>query len=179
MTMQDWRHRALCRDTDPELYFPTAVEGSAAYAEQAEAALAVCRACPVLEQCRGFALAVLPDGIAGGMTPEQRRAARAGQAKRSAVRPPVPELERGASPSPAPAQVRALLAAHGNGGRLPPGQVSSSTTRYLLQYGWVRRDGSEVSGSGRLRHVHRLTTTGEALAELLEQVGAYRALERV
>ncbi|WP_425459059.1 WhiB family transcriptional regulator [Bifidobacterium longum] len=41
----DWRHQAACRDHDPELWF------SGKPYEQA-AALAICRSCPVIGECR-------------------------------------------------------------------------------------------------------------------------------
>lgn len=44
----DWRHQAACRDHDPELWF------SGKPYEQA-AALAICRSCPVIGECRRFA----------------------------------------------------------------------------------------------------------------------------
>lgn len=44
----NWRHQAACRDHDPELWF------SGKPYEQA-AALAVCRSCPVVDECRAFA----------------------------------------------------------------------------------------------------------------------------
>lgn len=44
----NWRHQAACRDHDPELWF------SGKPYEQA-AALAVCRQCPVIDECRQFA----------------------------------------------------------------------------------------------------------------------------
>ena len=44
----NWRHQAACRDHDPELWF------SGNPFEQA-AALAVCRQCPVIDECRQFA----------------------------------------------------------------------------------------------------------------------------
>jgi WhiB family redox-sensing transcriptional regulator len=44
----DWRHQAACRDHDPELWF------SGKPYEQA-AALAICRSCPVVGECRAFA----------------------------------------------------------------------------------------------------------------------------
>lgn len=44
----NWRHQAACRDHDPELWF------SGKPYEQA-AALAVCRSCPVIDECRAFA----------------------------------------------------------------------------------------------------------------------------
>lgn len=74
----DWRDHALCRDADPELFFPAAENGSAA--EGAEAlALDWCALCPVREACLTFALERLPYGVAGGMTARQRRELRARQ----------------------------------------------------------------------------------------------------
>jgi WhiB family redox-sensing transcriptional regulator len=66
----DWRQRGACRDQDPELFFPSSTnEGK----RQARRALAVCAACPVLEQCREWALSLdISDGILGGLTPRQR-----------------------------------------------------------------------------------------------------------
>ena len=69
---RDWRHRAACRDADPELFFPVAGSGPVLAAAEARA-LAWCAVCPVRAQCLAFALDALPYGIAGGMTAEQRR----------------------------------------------------------------------------------------------------------
>jgi CRP-like cAMP-binding protein len=71
----DWRARAACRDVDPELFFPTARTGPA-WAAQVTAAKAVCRGCPVIDQCRSFAFEGLRFGVAGGMTEQERSAHR-------------------------------------------------------------------------------------------------------
>lgn len=71
----DWRARAACRDVDPELFFPAANTGPA-WAAQVAAAKAVCRRCPVVEQCRSFAFDGLRYGVAGGMTEQERSADR-------------------------------------------------------------------------------------------------------
>ncbi len=68
----DFRHRAACRSVDPEVFFPTAVVGRE-YEMQVSVAKAVCAGCPVQSECLTWALAVLPDGIAGGMTEHERR----------------------------------------------------------------------------------------------------------
>ena len=48
----DWRHRAACRDEDPELFFPIGNTGPALL--QIEEAKEVCRRCPVIEPaCAG------------------------------------------------------------------------------------------------------------------------------
>jgi hypothetical protein len=71
----DWRTRAACRDEDPELFFPAANTGPA-WAAQVTAAKAICRGCPVVEQCRAFAVEGLRYGVAGGMTEQERSALR-------------------------------------------------------------------------------------------------------
>lgn len=68
----DWRSRASCRNADPEIFFPTAEAGPQLEAEVA-AARAVCGGCPVRPACLAFARERLPHGIAGGLTPGERR----------------------------------------------------------------------------------------------------------
>ena len=68
----DWRARARCRDVDPEIFFPTAESGHLLEAGVAEART-VCAGCPVTAQCLEFARDRLPYGIAGGLTPAERR----------------------------------------------------------------------------------------------------------
>ena len=50
----DWRHRALCRDEDPELFFPIGTTGPAA--QQVEDAKLVCKRCDVRAECLQWAL---------------------------------------------------------------------------------------------------------------------------
>src|SRR5258708_4026099 len=47
VSAMDWRHRALCRDEDPELFFPIGNTGPALL--QIEEARTVCRRCTVTE----------------------------------------------------------------------------------------------------------------------------------
>jgi WhiB family transcriptional regulator, redox-sensing transcriptional regulator len=69
----DWRHRAACRDEDPELFFPIGTSGPALL--QVEQAKAVCRRCPVTDECLRWALESGQDaGVWGGMSEEERRA---------------------------------------------------------------------------------------------------------
>jgi WhiB family redox-sensing transcriptional regulator len=71
--VMDWRHRALCRDEDPELFFPIGNTGPAIV--QLEQAKAVCRRCPVTDECLSWALESGQDaGIWGGMGEDERRA---------------------------------------------------------------------------------------------------------
>lgn len=74
---RDWRSSAVCRDIDPELFFPEpSVEPLVE--KQVAAAKAVCQRCPVRDRCLAHALRHLPHGIAGGMTEQERRRIRAG-----------------------------------------------------------------------------------------------------
>jgi WhiB family redox-sensing transcriptional regulator len=67
-----WMSRGACRQANPQLFFPIAmVKGPAA--RQAEAAKAVCA---VRAKCLSYALEAMPDGIWGGTTMEEHRAAR-------------------------------------------------------------------------------------------------------
>ena len=69
----DWRHRAACRDEDPELFFPIGTPGPALL--QIEEAKAVCRRCDVREQCLQWALETGQDaGVWGGLSEDERRA---------------------------------------------------------------------------------------------------------
>ena len=69
----DWRHKAVCRDEDPELFFPVGNSGPA-LAQIADAKL-VCNRCPVTTECLTWALDSGQDaGVWGGMSEDERRA---------------------------------------------------------------------------------------------------------
>jgi WhiB family transcriptional regulator, redox-sensing transcriptional regulator len=69
----DWRHKAVCRDEDPELFFPVGNSGPA-LAQIADAKL-VCNRCPVTTECLSWALESGQDaGVWGGMGEDERRA---------------------------------------------------------------------------------------------------------
>jgi WhiB family redox-sensing transcriptional regulator len=71
----EWRDDAICRDTDPELFFPVGTTGHALY--QIDRAKQVCTECNVAKQCLDFALDTNQDsGIWGGLTEEERRVIR-------------------------------------------------------------------------------------------------------
>lgn len=71
-TRTDWRHRAACRDEDPELFFPLTDLGPGA--RQTADAKAVCARCPVREQCLRYALDNgLDHGVFGGTSERERR----------------------------------------------------------------------------------------------------------
>ena len=68
----DWRDRAACRDTNPDLFFPVGTTGPAI--EQIEQAKAVCRQCEAQGACLEFALVTNQDsGVWGGTSEEERR----------------------------------------------------------------------------------------------------------
>ena len=70
-----WRDDALCRDTDPELFFPVGTTGTALV--QIEKAKQVCDECTVRIDCLDFALTTNQDsGIWGGLSEEERRVIR-------------------------------------------------------------------------------------------------------
>lgn len=89
---QDWRHKAVCRDEDPEIWFPVGTSGPALL--QIREAKAVCRRCPVSSECLEWAITSGQDsGVWGGMSEDERRAV-----KRRGVR----RGERLVTPEPEP-----------------------------------------------------------------------------
>ena len=69
----DWRHRAACRDEDPELFFPIGTSGPALL--QIDDAKAVCQRCTVIDDCRGWSLETGQEaGVWGGLSEDERRA---------------------------------------------------------------------------------------------------------
>lgn len=67
-----WRTRSLCRDSNPDLFFPVGTTGVAL--DQIDAAKAVCEACPVRTECLEFALGTNQEaGVWGGLTEDERR----------------------------------------------------------------------------------------------------------
>jgi len=79
----EWTRDALCAQTDPEAFFPD--KGGST-----RPAKSVCRDCPVLAECRDYALARGDlHGVWGGLSERERRRVRR-QARRSGT--PVTEL---------------------------------------------------------------------------------------
>gem|GEM_PF-237865 len=77
-----WRRSALCRDTDPELFFPIGTTGQALL--QISRAKEVCCECPVKFECLDFAMETNQDtGIWGGTSEEERRQMRRDLAARA------------------------------------------------------------------------------------------------
>ncbi|MFI7361614.1 WhiB family transcriptional regulator [Streptomyces sp. NPDC050149] len=71
--MENWRMLAACREADPDLFFPIGSTGPALV--QTEDAKAVCRSCPVRQECLRWALDNGQDaGVWGGLDETERRA---------------------------------------------------------------------------------------------------------
>ena len=67
-----WRDRALCRETDPELFFPIGTTGHAV--GTIEQAKSICSGCQVVGECLDYALANREKvGVWGGATERERR----------------------------------------------------------------------------------------------------------
>jgi hypothetical protein len=98
----DWSLRALCREVDPELFFPPR-------GVSCPEAVRVCRGCPVRVECLTEALAAdEQNGIRAGLSErERRRLVRRRDARRAARSAGNPAQ----TPVPAPARVSCLDAA--------------------------------------------------------------------
>jgi len=70
-----WQEDAACRGLRTTVFFlPEGARGPTAVHHEEEAK-AVCRHCPVLEQCRHYALQTQePYGVWGGLSPKERTA---------------------------------------------------------------------------------------------------------
>lgn len=81
-----WQESAACRDTSWDLWFgpPDEFEGPEQRAAREVEALAYCGRCDVRPDCLDHALASRSDdGIAGGMTADERRSLRRRSARRA------------------------------------------------------------------------------------------------
>jgi WhiB family redox-sensing transcriptional regulator len=77
----DWRNSAVCREEDPELFFPVGNSGPALL--QIEEAKAVCRRCPVINRCQQWALENnQQDGVWGALSENERRSLKRRAARR-------------------------------------------------------------------------------------------------
>lgn len=64
---QDWRAHGACAQTDPNLWF-------AVGALEHKQAKAICRRCPVRDECLAYAMeAPVDHGVWGGLTERERR----------------------------------------------------------------------------------------------------------
>ncbi|CAM3797621.1 WhiB family transcriptional regulator [Smaragdicoccus niigatensis] len=69
----DWQMRGSCRGLDSSVFFHPDGERGRARVQREMRAKEICRACPVLNQCRSHALRVAePYGIWGGLSEAER-----------------------------------------------------------------------------------------------------------
>lgn len=72
----EWQLHGSCRGLDSSVFFHPEYERGPARVAREERAKTICRACPVLRQCRQHALAARePYGVWGAMTARERREA--------------------------------------------------------------------------------------------------------
>ena len=72
LTLTEWRELSACRDSDPNLFFPTGSTGTAV--DQIGNAVAICGACSVQEECLRYALETNQEaGVWGGYAEDDRR----------------------------------------------------------------------------------------------------------
>ena len=133
----DWRFRAACRMEEPELFFPVGTSGPALV--QLIRAKSVCQRCPVLIQCRTWALTTGQDaGVWGGTSEDERRAMR----QRDLADLLLP---RGLRIAPQPDDESRPAAEHsGRGERHSPVSARTAATRVP-----DRQHGSSPPGRGR------------------------------
>jgi WhiB family redox-sensing transcriptional regulator len=86
---EDWRLRGACFTEDPELFFPATGTASASQAVRDaawEAPRAICRRCPVRDECLAQSLDDGDtEGMFGGLTPDERRAVGRRRARRRTI----------------------------------------------------------------------------------------------
>ncbi|BDA64889.1 MULTISPECIES: WhiB family transcriptional regulator [Actinomyces] len=71
----EWQYRGACLGMDSSMFFHPEGERGSSRRRRDERAKAVCRRCPVLEECRSHALRTHePYGVWGGMSEDERRA---------------------------------------------------------------------------------------------------------
>lgn len=71
----EWQLNGACRGADSSVFFHPDGERGRARAMREHRAKAICRECPVIEQCRSHALSVgEPYGIWGGLSESERDA---------------------------------------------------------------------------------------------------------
>ena len=69
----NWQQDAACRGTDGSWFFPPDRERESARVKRIARAKMVCRECPVIADCRAYALQVgEPFGVWGGLCEEER-----------------------------------------------------------------------------------------------------------
>lgn len=90
MFTPEWHHRAACRTTDPELFFPISSDPASE-----NAAKRVCRGCPVTALCLDEAIDNgIHHGVWGGLGPDERRNLQRRVRRHAIAHPPVVKGEK-------------------------------------------------------------------------------------
>ncbi|WP_072803869.1 WhiB family transcriptional regulator [Rhodococcoides yunnanense] len=77
-----WQLDAVCRGSSSDIFFSPSGEGRTARRQREDQAKVLCGQCPVISQCRRFALAANePFGVWGGMTARERALRRTAERK--------------------------------------------------------------------------------------------------
>lgn len=80
--LEPWRRRAACRHLGTDMFFPPGESDRPTI----DAAVAVCRSCPVSDACLDYSLRTNQQmGIWGGLTARQRRSLRRKMRRRDAI----------------------------------------------------------------------------------------------
>lgn len=89
----EWQLQGACREHDTDLFFHPEGERGPARRNRDAAAVAVCSACPVVQECRQHALTVRePYGVWGALTEDDRERIYAAQRTRRTPNPVVAEV---------------------------------------------------------------------------------------
>lgn len=70
-SIKDWADHGACKGEDSSDWFPPHRVSSGRW-EGTRNALSICRSCPVVTECREYAIVHEPYGTWGGMTAEER-----------------------------------------------------------------------------------------------------------
>lgn len=82
----DWRVGAACRGRDTATFYHPDNERGPARVRREARAKAICASCPVIDECRRWALSTRePYGVWGGLTADEREALRSPGRRRAAV----------------------------------------------------------------------------------------------
>ena len=69
----DWQAQGACNTLDPEVFFHPEGERGSSRARRIERAKQICSTCPVMSECRDYALRHHePYGVWGGLSEEER-----------------------------------------------------------------------------------------------------------
>jgi WhiB family redox-sensing transcriptional regulator len=70
---EEWKTRGLCRNDDPDLWYPDPADPPLKRAAKTMRAISICKRCPVWAECLRYAFRIEDDwGIFGGQTKNMR-----------------------------------------------------------------------------------------------------------